>query len=123
MGGFRRFAIKQVAGDHIYEISQVLAQCKRDMSLVPKRHWAKAIVEARYNEPGEKEVRESLIEQIERHEINDFLHFMFMTLVAEGKLELSGIIQPNVKRDWQQYILDEYRKYGISINEATEIWA
>ena len=70
----------------------------------------------------EEEVRESLVEQIERHEINDFLHFMIMTLVAEGKVELSGIIQPNVKRDWQQYILDEYSKCGISINEATEHW-
>lgn len=123
MGFFRKFAIKQVAGDHIYGISKVIAQCKKDMSQAPKRQWVIAIVEARYDEPGEREVRESLIEQIERHEINDLLHFMVMTLVAEGKLELGAIIQPDVKRDWQQYIIDEYGKYGISINEATEHWS
>ena len=122
MGFFRKFAIKKVAGDHIYGISHVVAQCRRDMPQVPKRQWARAIVEARYDEPGEEEVRESLIAQIESHEINDLLHFMIMTLVAEGKLELAGIIQPNVKRDWQQYILDEYGNHGISISEATEDW-
>lgn len=122
MGFLRKFAIKKVAGDHVFGISKVIAHCKRDMSQVSKRQWAKAIVEARYDEPGEREVRDSLIEQIERHEINDLLHFMIMTLVAEGKLELGAIIQPNVKRDWQQYILDEFGKYGISINEATEHW-
>ena len=122
MGFFRKFAIKQVAGDHIYGISQVIVQCKRDMPQVPKRQWAKAIVEARYDEPGEEEVRASLVEKIDRYEINDLLHFMIMTLVAEGKLESSGLIQPSVKRDWQQYILDEYGKCGIAINEATEHW-
>ena len=122
MGFFRKFAIKKIASDHIYGISRVIADCRRHMYQVPKRQWAKAIVEARYDEAEEKEVRELLIDQIERHEINDFLQFMIMILVAEGKLELSGIIQPNVKRDWQQYILDEYGKHGISINEAMERW-
>lgn len=123
MGLFRRFAIRQLAGDHIYGISQVIAQCKRDMPQVPRRQWAKAIVEARYDEPGDEEVRVSLVEQIERREINDFLHFMIVTLLAEGKLELGGIVQASVKRDWQQYILDEYGKSGISNNEATEHWS
>ena len=52
MGFFRKFAIKQVAGDHIYGISQVIAQCKRDMPQATKRQWAKAIAVARYDEPS-----------------------------------------------------------------------
>ena len=54
MGFFRKFAIKQVAGDHISAISQVIIQCKKNMAQVPKLQWAKAIVEARYDEPGEE---------------------------------------------------------------------
>lgn len=82
MGFFRKFAIKQAAGDHIYGISQVIAQCKRGMPQVPKRQCAKTIVDARYDEPGEEEVRASLVEKIDRHEINDLLHFMIATLVG-----------------------------------------
>jgi hypothetical protein len=122
VGFFRKFAIKQVAGERIFGIASVIEQCKRELSGVPKRQWAKAIVEARYDEPSTAEARRALLEQIESHQINDLLHLMIMTLLVEGKLELSAIMQPQVKRDWQQYILDEYGKYGISINEATDHW-